>query len=114
MARFIGASRTLLGLVALTVPELPARPWVGRAAAATSGARVLARALGARDLVLGLGAVGSGSRGWAAAGAAADAMDAAVTLGAFQHLPRRGRVLVLGAAGGSAIAGGLAVRALAR
>ena len=73
---------------------------------------MLARALGARDLTLGLGALGSGNRGWAAAGAAADALDAAVTLGSFNELPRRGRLLVLGAAGGGAIAGGLAIRAL--
>lgn len=62
--------------------------------------------------MLGLGALGSGSRGWAAAGAAADALDAAVTLGSFRHLPSRGRLLVLGAAGGGAISGGLAARGL--
>ncbi|HUR49526.1 MAG TPA: hypothetical protein VMY88_08395 [Acidimicrobiales bacterium] len=108
LIRFIGAGRTALGLIALTRPEVPARPWVGRAVASTPGGRVLARALGARDLVLGLGALISGSRGWAAAGAGADALDAAVTLGSFSDLPRRGRLLVLGSAGGAAIAGGLA------
>lgn len=110
--RFIGLGRTLLGVVALTRPEIPARPWVGRSVAGTAGGRVLARALGARDLVLGLGAVRTGSGGWAAAGAAADALDAAVTLGSFADLPRRGRLLVLGSAGGAAVAGGWAVRTL--
>lgn len=99
-------------MVALTFPELPARPWVGRPVADTPGGQVLARALGARDLALGIGALASGSRGWAAAGAAADALDAAVTLGSFSALPKRGRLLVLGSAGGAAIAGGLAVVAL--
>lgn len=95
------------------MPEVPARPWVGRSVAGTTGGRVLARGLGARDLVLGLGAAGSGSSGWAAAGAAADALDAAVTLGSFAELPRRGRLLVLATAAGAAVAGGLAIRALA-
>lgn len=80
--------------------------------AATTGGRILARALGARDLVLGLGAVRTGSAGWAAAGAGADALDALITLGSFGELPRKGRLAVLAAAGGSAIAGGVALRAL--
>lgn len=109
--RLIGLGRTVLGLVALTLPEIPARPWVGQSVAGTTGGRVLARALGARDLVLGLGAVQTASPGWAAAGAGADALDALVTLGSFPELPRRGRFLVLLSAGGAAIAGGLAVRA---
>lgn len=113
MIRLIGLGRAVLGLVALTLPEIPARPWVGAPVARTAGGRVLARALGARDLVLGLGAVRTGSAGWGAAGAGADALDAAVTLGSFGDLPRRGRLLVLGSAGGAAIAGALAVRALA-
>jgi len=112
VARLIGVGRTILGLVALAAPELPSRPWVGGAVAGTAGGKVLARALGARDLVLGLGAIGSNSRGWVAAGAVADGLDAFVTVGAFRDLPRRGRLLVLGSAGGAAIAGALALRAL--
>lgn len=114
MVRLIGAGRTALGVIALTFPEIPGRPWVGPAVACTPGGRVMARALGARDLVLGVGAVGSGARAWVAAGAVADALDALVTLGAFADLPRKGRLVVLASAGGSALAGGLALRALAR
>ena len=72
----------------------------------------MARALGSRDLALGLGAAGTGSRGWVAAGAVADALDVAVTLGYFGRLPKWGRLGVLVSAGGAAIAGALAVGAL--
>ena len=75
----------------------------------------MARAMGARDLVLGLGVLTSPDiRAWAAAGAVADALDAAATVGAFAALPRRGRLLVLASAAGAAAAGGLAIKALAR
>lgn len=101
-----------LGVVALTFPEAPGKPWVGSAAGSTGG-HVLARALGGRDLVLGLGALTSREPArWALAGAGADALDAAITLGSFPRLPRWGRWLVLGSAGGAAIAGGLAARYL--
>lgn len=108
--RLIAAGRTLLGVVALTRPELPARPWVGREDAGSTGGRVLARALGTRDLVLGAGALAAlrtekAGRDWAVAGSVADALDAIVTLGAFRRLPKGGRLLVLASAGGAAAIG---------
>lgn len=119
----IAMARTVLGVVALTSPELPARPWVGRRDAASTGGRVLARALGSRDIALGLGALAamSGKRpaedgewavGWAGMGVLADTLDAVVTVAAFKSLPRWGRWQVLAAAGGSAVVGGLSLRAL--
>src|ERR1017187_9224043 len=54
-ARAVAAGRVALGLAALAWPSGPARPWVG-AAADDLTARVFGRALGARDLALGLGA----------------------------------------------------------
>jgi hypothetical protein len=55
-ATAVAAGRVALGLTALAWPSGPARPWVG-AAADDLAARVFGRALGARDLALGLGAL---------------------------------------------------------
>jgi hypothetical protein len=52
-ARAVAAGRVALGLTALAWPSVPARPWVG-AAADDLAARVFGRALGARDIALGL------------------------------------------------------------
>jgi hypothetical protein len=110
-ARAVAAGRVALGLTALAWPSVPARPWVG----ATSGdltARVFGRALGARDLALGLGALaalqsrdrGSGAT-WVAAGALSDALDVVASLAAWRDLPRLTRWLVVASAGGAALAG---------
>lgn len=110
--RLVALGRTGLGLLALTLPEVPGRPWVGAAAGSTAG-HVMARALGARDLVLGIGALTSPEPArWALAGAGADALDAVITVTSFSKLPRWGRWLVLASAGGSALAAGLAARSL--
>jgi hypothetical protein len=78
--------------------------------AASEEARVLGRALGGRDLALGLGAAVSLARGsaqpsWVAAGALADLVDASVTVARFARLPDRGRWVVLASAGGAAVLG---------
>src|ERR1700730_9005032 len=67
-----GAARCALGAVALILPALPLAPWVGDARHDRS-ARLLARALGGRDLALGLGTLlalrdGTPIRGWLQAG----------------------------------------------
>lgn len=117
-ARAIAAARVALGLTALAWPSVPARPWVGEGDLA---ARVFGRALGGRDLALGLGALaalqnpaeaGSASA-WVAAGALSDALDVAASLSSWRELPRVGRWLVVASAGGAAVAGAagaLAVR----
>src|SRR3954451_21565414 len=53
-ATAVAVARVALGVVALARPSVPARPWVGEPADEI-GLQVLGRALGARDLVLGLG-----------------------------------------------------------
>jgi hypothetical protein len=112
-ATAVAAGRTALGVAALIWPSVPARPWVG-ASADELGAQVFGRALGARDLALGLGALaaarqaasGSGPAGaWYAAGALSDALDVAVTAAAWPRLPRATRWLIAATAGGAAIAG---------
>jgi hypothetical protein len=55
-ATAVAAGRVLLGLAALARPSVPARPWVG-ASADDLAAQVFGRALGARDIALGLGAL---------------------------------------------------------
>jgi hypothetical protein len=112
-AMAVAAGRVALGLTALAWPVLPARPWVG-APADDLAARVFGRALGARDLALGLGALAAlrrpaaGARpacAWVAAGALADALDVAASALAWHELPRRGRWLVAASAGGAALTG---------
>ena len=49
----VAVGRVALGLTALAWPAVPSRPWVG-ATAGDLTARVFGRALGGRDLALGL------------------------------------------------------------
>jgi hypothetical protein len=121
-ATAVAVGRVALGVAALARPSLPARPWVG-SSADDLGAQVLGRAMGARDLALGLGAlvaVRSASPGswpvgaWYGAGALSDALDLAITAAAWPRLPRATRWLIAASAGGSAITGAAATVACAR
>ena len=115
-AAALAAGRVAVGVTALAWPSVLARPWVG-AAADDLAARVFGRALGARDIALGLGALaalqrpaaGAGemgpARAWVAAGALSDALDVVATVASWRELPRAGRWLVLATAGGAALAG---------
>ena len=120
-ARAVAAARVVIGLTALAWPLVPARPWVGTAADDLA-ARVFGRALGARDLALGLGALTAlqlpgaergSARAWVAAGALSDALDVVASLSSWRELPQRGRWLVVASASGAALtgaAGALAMR----
>jgi len=112
-ATAVAAGRVALGVAALVWPSLPARPWVGEAADGVA-ARVFGRALGARDLALGLGALAAlqgpaaeagTARAWVAAGALSDALDVVASLSSWRELPRVTRWLVAASAGGAALAG---------
>ena len=120
-ATAVAAGRVAIGLTALAWPSIPSRPWVG-AASDDLAAQVFGRALGARDVALGLGALtalrrtaaqpGSASA-WVAAGALSDALDVAASVSSWRQLPRTGRWLVAGSAAAAALAGAagaLAVR----
>jgi hypothetical protein len=104
-----------LGLTALAWPAVPARPWVG-ATADNLTAQVFGRALGGRDLALGLGALTALRPGaqpgpaaaWMAAGALSDALDVAASLASWGELPRISRWLVAASAGGAALTGAAA------
>jgi len=111
----VAVGRVALGLTALAWPAVPARPWVG-ATAEDLTARVFGRALGGRDLALGLGALSALRPGaepglaavWMAAGALSDALDVAASLASWQELPRITRWLVAASAGGAALTGAAA------
>jgi hypothetical protein len=109
-ARMIAAGRVLVGAVMFTSPDLVAAPWVGDDAR-TDGARLVVRALGARDAALGAGTLaaagddGAHLRRWLLASSASDAADFVATL-AGPRTPARKAVLGLAAA--SAVAGVIA------
>ena len=112
----VAAGRVALGLTALAWPAVPARPWVG-ASADDLAATVFGRALGARDLALGLGALAAlrcpgaepgSAAAWVAAGALSDALDVAASLASWRDLPRITRWLVAASAGGAALTGAAA------
>ena len=121
-AAAVAAGRLAIGLAALAWPSVPSRPWVG-AAADDLAARVFGRALGARDIALGLGALTALRRAaadpesastWVAAGAVSDALDVVASLSSWRELPRTGRWLVAGSAGAAALAGAAGALALRR
>ena len=107
--RVLAWMRLGLGVVAFVAPSLPARPWIGEDAGRGS-ARTLARALGARQtspsvserclLNDTVGRYGAGSK----APRLADGGDAIATLIGWGTRPRFGRVAVLAAASGGALA----------
>jgi hypothetical protein len=109
-ATAVAAGRVAIGVVALTAPPLVARPWVGEAAGSAEG-RVLARALGGRDLALGLGALaaltGQSAAGsamtWVGLAAVADACDTVATVVAWRKLPATKWLVAATAAGAAAI-----------
>jgi hypothetical protein len=107
LAKTNGIGRIALGAGLALAPGIAARTWVGDDASRT-GAKVLAAALGARDVALGVGLLvalnGDGpARGWLEGAALADAVDFAATLAAGAAIPRAGRIAVLALAGGSAV-----------
>jgi hypothetical protein len=107
VARWFSYARIGLGVTAVLAPTLPARPWVGDDADRPS-VKLMARALGARDLALGIGAVlamdhDAPVRGWIEGGGFADAGDLVATLVHFRSLPRVTRWGLVAITGGAAM-----------
>lgn len=114
----IAAGRCALGVSALVAPHA-LRVWVGDLAD-EPGAVVLGRALGARDVAIGVPTLVALVRDDAdlaallvAAGGLADLVDATASTLGWSGLPRRGRYAVLAASAGSAVVSALAARRLA-
>src|SRR5436305_14883941 len=108
-ARMIAAGRVLVGAVLFAAPDLVATGWIGDDAR-SDGARVVVRALGARDAALGAGTLAAGGdvvqlRRWLLASSASDAADFVATL-AGPRTPAR--AAVLGLAATAAVAGVIA------
>ena len=108
-ATAIALGRVALGAALLVAPERIGRSWIGPAGTERS-VEVMARAVGARDVAIGVGgaaALLSGSdsaRAWMLAAAAADLGDMVATLLARDVLPANGVAGVGVLAGGSAVA----------
>ncbi len=100
IAGFISLGRLLVGVAFIAKPKVMEPSWIGRQAR-LPGAQVLARAVGARDLALGLGGVQAVARGdgsaqpWLGAAAICDAVDFGATLAAGRRIPRQARNGVL-------------------
>ncbi len=109
LAQLLAWGRFGIGATAVVAPGLAARPWVGDAGS-EPGARLFARAMGGRDLALGIGALRAlavsddESRPWVALGGVADLVDAMATVAAFGQLPRRSRWAIVAVTLGAALA----------
>ena len=108
LAGLISFGRLVFGVAFITQPTLMERAWIGKQAR-LPGARVLARAVGARDLALGLGGLQAVSRNdgsarpWLAAAAICDVVDFGATRAAGRGIPEQARTGVLAIAGVSAL-----------
>lgn len=109
--------RSLFGLVLLLRPAVVARAWIGVEAASRPEAEMLLRAVGARDMAIGLGGFlallrGRPARGWLEAGVLADVGDVALNALYINRLPSRGALSTIAIAGLSAAVGWRAASAL--
>jgi hypothetical protein len=112
----LARGRIAFGAMFLLAPGLAGRLWIGDDARRPA-VKVLTRALGGRDLAIGLGVVialdrGGPVRGWLEAGVLADAVDCAAALLAGDSLPENARSGVILVAAVSAGLGAVLARAL--
>ncbi|MEA2159040.1 MAG: hypothetical protein QOD66_1420 [Solirubrobacteraceae bacterium] len=116
LGRSTAAARVLFGVVLLARPELLTVPWIGRDAT-RPGSKVLAQAVGARDLALGAGALACDDAAlapWLAAALLADGADLAATVAAGGTLPLTGRLVGSATALGGVVLGATALAGLRR
>jgi len=103
----LAIGRIVIGAALVAAPEKVTSGWIG-ADADREGARVLGRAVGVRDLVIGVGQLsgiraGYGAAGWFRAGGAGDVVDLGATLAAGDRIPTLGRYSVAALALTSAV-----------
>ena len=113
LARQHALGRVVVGAGLTFAPRLAGAGWMGRDSARPA-TQVAIRALGARDLAIGLGTAhaagqGYGARPWLWAGVLADATDVAATLRARDALPAF-NVGVVGLVAGASVVVGLWLR----
>lgn len=109
-------SRIAVGLGLVVLPGLTGRTWIGPDASRTP-VKVALRALGVRDLALGLGVSialdrGAPVRGWLEACALSDTVDLLATVAGGDSIPQSARAGVSVIAAGSAVLCGMLSRAL--
>jgi len=104
LAGLISLGRFVFGVAFIAEPKLMERAWIGKQAR-LPGAQLLARAVGARDLALGLGGFQAltrqddSARPWLAAAAVCDVVDFGATWTAGRAIPPQARTGVLAIAG---------------
>jgi hypothetical protein len=118
LARFTAICRLAIGAGFVAYPPLSMRVWVGDDARRPS-AVLLARALGARDLIIGAGTLAHlgderALAAWLRGALAADAADLLLTLLGRDAVPRHGRPLVSSIAAGGVALGAAALATLER
>ena len=113
LTAFISLGRILFGTVFIAEPKVMDQGWIGKQAR-MPGAQVLSRAVGARDLALGLGGLQAAARNdgsarsWMGAAALCDAVDFGATYAAGRKIPRTARTTVLALAASGAVLSALA------
>jgi hypothetical protein len=119
LAGLISFGRFLFGVAFIAKPRLMEPAWIGKQAR-LPGAQLLARAVGARDLTVGLGGLQAltrddgSARAWLAAGAVCDVVDFGATWTAGRGIPREARNGVLAVAGASALLSAIAAVGIGR
>jgi hypothetical protein len=119
LAGLISLGRFFFGVAFIAEPKLMERAWIGKQAR-LPGAQLLTRAVGARDLALGLGGLQALSRNdgserpWLAAAAVCDAVDFGATWTAGRGIPRQARNGVLAIAGVFSLLSAIAAVGLGR
>src|SRR5213080_1378838 len=106
MASGVAAARIVFGLGFIAMPGWTGRVWIGRDSDRPA-VRVLTQAIGARDLLMGVGALiamrrRKHVRAWMQAISLTDVIDFACALAARNAIPPVSRAAVLALAGGSA------------
>ena len=119
LAGLISLGRVGFGVAFIARPKIMDQGWIGKQAR-LPGAQVLARAVGARDLAVGLGGLQAAvrddgsARPWLAAAAICDAVDFGATWAAGRGIPRGARVTVLAIAGLSTLLSAIAAAGTGR
>jgi hypothetical protein len=108
LAQGLAAGRIALGLAMFLAPTQASRQWLGPDAE-RPGTTIAVRALGARDVVLGVGTLAAlrddrrGASPWIEGGIVADGADAVASL--LSKSPAAGRVMGVGVASAAAATG---------
>lgn len=119
LAGLISLGRFAFGVAFIAKPKLMERAWIGKQAR-LPGAQLLTRAVGARDLAVGLGGLQALPRNdgsaapWLAAAAVCDAVDFGATWTAGRGIPSDARRGVLAIAGVFSVLSAVAAVGVAR